>query len=293
MDPSTRPGLFVLLVMIAPAALAGLLLLVGALVRRGQPVAWIGALAAGSAYLLGHFLALPAPPKFPAASSSDGLYWSGALALFCGVTIGWRARSAWANALMVAIAACGATFYVLQRLVGRMPGSEQALVFGGVAVLSALAYLAAERSAGRTSGITAPLLLWITTTAAALCHALSGAATYATYSALLAAILGAAIVVGFIKKDLNTSRGFAAVVMVQLAVLAVAGARLAELPMLSAALLLISPAGALLLGESRAHALGPKKALLLRAALTALPAVGAVALSAYEHLQRSSSTYSG
>lgn len=291
MDPYTRPGLFVVLVMIAPAVLAGAILLIGALVRRGQPLAWIGALAAGAAYLLGHFFALPAPPKFPAASSTDGLYWSGALALFCGVTIGRRKRAAATNALLVVIATCGAAFYVLQRMVGRMPASEQALVFGGVALLVALAVLGAERTAARTSGITAPLLLWISCTAAAICHALSGAASYATYTAVLAALLGAAIVVGFLKKDLNTSGGLVAVVLVQLAVLVVAGTRLAELPELAAALLLLSPTLAALVGESRAQSLGTRKALIVRAALTALPAVGAIGSSAFEHWQRSSSAY--
>lgn len=290
MDPSTRPGLFVLIVMIAPATLAGGVLLLGASLRRGQPLAWVGALAAGLAYLLGHFFALPAPPKFPAASSADGLYWSGGLALFCGVTIGWRARAVWSDALMAVIAACGATLYVLQRVVGRMTTSELVVIFGGVAALVAVAYVGAERTAKRSSGITPPLLLWITATAAAVCHALSGAANYATYTAVLAAILGAAIVVGFLRRDLNTSRGLAAVVLLQLAVLAVAGARFAELPLLSAALLLLSPAAAAFLGESRAQSLGEKKALLLRAAMTALPALGAVALSAYQHLQRSSSS---
>jgi hypothetical protein len=291
MDPVTRPALFVLLVMLVPAALAGVGLLVGALIRAGKPLAGGGAFVLGVAYLVGHFFALPAPPKFPPAASNDALFWAGAFATMAGVLIGGRERFKRFNALIVAGAACLATAYVLRRIVGRMSGSEQVELFGAVALLSALSFLGAERTAEKNSGTTSPFMLWIVATALALAHAFSAAANYASYAAVLAALLGAGIVVAFIRRNVNYSRGVSAVVVVHVAVLCAAGVHLAELPKAAAVLLMVAPAASALIGEGRTQAWGSKKALVVRAALVALPAVAAVALCAYEQAQRTSSPY--
>ncbi len=290
MDPVTRPALFVLLVMLVPAALAGVGLLVGALVRAGKPLAGGGAFVLGVAYLVGHFFALPAPPKFPPAASNDALFWAGAVAAVAGMLIGGRERFKGFSALIVAGAACLATSYVLRRVVGRMSGSEQVELFGAVALASALSFLGAERTAERNSGTTSPFLLWIVATALALANALSGTASYASYAAVLAALLGAAIVVAFIRRNVDYSRGASAVVVVHVAVLCAVGVHLAELPKAAALLLMVAPAASALIGEGRAKAWGSKKTLLVRAVLVALPAVAAVAISAYEQAQRTSSS---
>ncbi len=286
MDPISQPGLFVLVVMIAPALLAGAVLLVGDLARRGQPLAWIGALAAGVAYLLGHFFALTAPPKFPPASSTDALYWSGGIALAAGLAVGWRSRSVVVQAAAVALASAGATWFTLQRLVGRMESNESTVLFAAAALAPLVAFLGWERTARLARGWTAPAMLWIATSAAAACHALSGAAAYAANVGVLAAVLGAAVVLGFLRPNLNLAGGFGAVVIVQNATLAAAGAKLAELPGLAALALALAPAASALVGESRAQALGARKAAWVRAALVGVFAAIAIGLAAYAHFER-------
>jgi hypothetical protein len=291
MDPSTRPELFVLLVMVAPAIVAGVVLLVGALARRGQPLAWIGALAAGLAYAVGHFFALPAPPKFPPGEAAVACFWAGLLALFVGVLVGWRRRNALVNSVLVAIAACGGAYFVLQRMVARMTGSEQIALFGAVAIASVLSVLGSERTASVSKGAAAPLGLWIAATAAALSFVLSGVATYASYAAVLACLLGAALVVAVLRRGVDYSRGLSIFVVLQLTFLCAAGAYVSELPRLAAVLLTIAPALSGLVGAGRTEAWGTKRNLVVRAVLVGLPAVAAVALCAYERSQRVASPY--
>ncbi len=290
MDPISQPGLFVLVVLIAPALLAGGVLLVGDLVRRGQPLTWSGALAAGLAYLLGHFFALAAPPKFPPASSKDALLWSGALALLAGLVVGWRSRSRLTQWGVLVLAAAGATYLSLQRVVDRMDSGEATVLFVAVTISALIAFAGWERTSQQARGWTAPALLWLATSAAAACHALSGSASFATYVAVLAAVLGAAVALGFVRRSLNLASGFGAVVIVQNATLAAAGVKLAELPELAALALVLAPAPAALVSESRAKALGPRKAALVRAALVGVFAAAAVALAAYAHFQRKSAS---
>ncbi len=291
MDPSTRPGLFVLLVVLAPALLAGVVALAGALVRRGEALGWIGAAAIGPAYVLGHFFALSAPPRFPPGAANEALFWSAGLALFVGVTVGLRKRASAVNALLVALAACGASWFVLKNLVARLSASELSVLFGGIGVGALVASLGAERLASAARGPTAPFCLWGVAAATAVCMALSGAATYASFCAVLAATLGAATVVGWLRRDLHVGRGLAAVFTVQLAPLVAAGAELNELPHLSALLLLIAPALPGLVGESRAQSAGAKRAALMRTALVALPLLVAVGLCVWERSQRVASPY--
>lgn len=291
MDPTSQPELFVLLVMIAPAALAGVLMLVGTLVRRGKPLAWFGALAAALAYAVGHFFALPAPPSFPPAASNDALFWTAFIALAAGLAIGLRVRSRLSGAGIVALASAAATYFVLQRVAGRWSAAEQAQTFGGVALLSAIAWFGADRTASAARGVTAPLLLWIVATGVALAQALSGAASYASYTAALAAVLGAAIVLAFLRRETNYSDGLVAVVVTQIAALCAAGVHLAELPRGAGAALIVAPAFSALVGEPRAQSLGAKKALIVRAALVGAVVIAAVAWCAYEHTQRASSPY--
>lgn len=286
MDPTTRPVLFALLVMLAPALLSGVVLLVGALARRGQPLGWIGALAVGAAYLVGHFFALPAPPKFPPASSSDALYWSGVIALAAGLILGWRSRAAWWSALIVAGATCGAIYFSLQRIVGRWGSEEAVSVFVVAAVAVALAFLATERIASKSPGAAAPLTLWIVATGCAIAHVLSGAVTYSSYSAVWAGTLGAALVLVWMRRDTNFARGLSAPVLVQLTTLCAAGVYLAELPRGAALLLILAPVGAAFVTDTRAQRIGPRRALVWRAILVAAPVLAATAWCAWEHAQR-------
>jgi len=290
MDPSSKPGLFVLVVLIAPALLAGLMLLGGELLRRGQSLGWIGALAAGLAYLGGHFFALPAPPVFPPPSSDAAVFWTGAIALAAGIALGARARAAWASAAMVAIAATGAAAFVLRNFLGRMETPEITLVVGTLLVASAASFAGTERTARSARGFVTPLMLWMATSATAASQALTGSAKFATYGALLSAVLGAAITVGFLRKQLDLSRGFAAVILVQHVALLSAGAYSGDLPKLAALLLALAPAASALVSEARATALGPRKALLARAGLVAVLAGVGIALSAYTYFANQSSS---
>ncbi|MBL8804109.1 MAG: hypothetical protein JNN27_19045 [Planctomycetes bacterium] len=290
MDPTSKPGLFVLVVLLAPALLAGLVLLGGDLVRRGQPLGWIGALGAGLAYLGGHFFALPAPPVFPPPSSDAAVYWTGAIALAAGIALGARARAAWASTAMVAIAATGAAAFVLRNFLGRMETPEVALVVGILLLASAASFAGVERTARAARGFVTPLVLWIATSSAAACQALTGSAKFAIYAALLSAVLGAAITVGFLRKQLDLARGFAAVIVVQHVALLAAGAYSGDLPKHAALLLALAPAASALVSEARATALGPRKTLLARAGLVAVVAGAALASSAYAYFANKSSS---
>ena len=290
MDPTSNPGLFVVVVLLAPAFLAGLVLLGGGLVRRGQPLGWIGALGAGLAYVGGHFFALPAPPVFPPPDSAEAVFWAGAIALAAGIALGARARAAWASTAMVAITAAGAAAFVLRNFLGRMEPPQIALVVGTLLVASALGFAGAERTARSARGFVTPLVLWIATSTAAACQALTGSAKFATYGALLSAVLGAAITVGFLRKQLDLSRGFVAVILVQHVALLAAGAYSGDLPKHAALLLALAPAASALVSEARAAALGPRKATFVRASLVAVLAGAALGFSAYTYFASQSSS---
>jgi hypothetical protein len=240
MDLSTHPALLVTALLLAPATVAGVALLVG--VRRG-PGRLAGALGAAGVvlgYAVGHAASLDRLPSLPPASSNEGLGFA-ALVVGIGALVAARVKLAALRWAVIGLFQVAATALLLRNQLGTLGPAALALhaafAFGATATVA----LASERFAERTRGPGAPLLLWAVVTACAGGIALTGSAKYAQFAASLAAVLGAAAVVGVFVRDARFAGGTSHFVVAQLTLLALAATQFSELPLDAGVALALAP----------------------------------------------------
>lgn len=240
MDLSTHPALLVTALLLAPATVAGVALLVG--VRR-SPERLAGALGAAGVvlgYVVGHAASLDRVPTLPPASSNESLGFA-ALIVGIGALVAARVRPAVLRWVVIGLFQLAATALLLRTQLGTLGFAALALhvvvAFGGAATVA----LASERLGERTRGPGAPLLLWAAVTACAGAIALTGSAKYAQFGASLAAVLGAAAVVGVLVREARFAGGTSNFAVAQLALLALAATQFSELPLDAGVALALAP----------------------------------------------------
>lgn len=289
MDLSSHPGLLLSGLLLGPAIVAGLCFLAGAR-RAGHAVAWLGALGFALGYLAGHWASLSDWPSLPPASSNESLWHAGAVAALGALASG-RVPSRWAQFALVGLFHCAALALLMRNQLADLPGGEVAGLFGfGFVGPSAVAVLF-DRFAERERGAGAPLALWGVATACAGAVALTGSAVYAQFSASLAAVLGAAVVVGLLYREASFTRGLALAVVPHAALLAFAGANFSELPRSASALLLLAPLAVLALPPAFLERLPRAARIAAPLAATALPLAAALFLCWQAHRASSESSY--
>ncbi|MCY3003888.1 MAG: hypothetical protein NTV21_18995 [Planctomycetota bacterium] len=270
MDISTHPALLVTALLLAPATVAGVALLVG--VRR-SPERLAGALGAAGVvlgYVVGHAASLDRLPTLPPASSNESLGFA-ALIVGIGALVAARVERVALRWTVIGLFQVAATALLLRTQLGTLGPAALALhvavAFGGAATVA----LASERFGERTRGPGAPLLLWAAVTACAGCIALTGSAKYAQFGASLAAVLGAAAVVGVLVRQARFAGGTSNFAVAQLALLALAATQFSELPLDAGAALALAPLAPALLPARTLAARTPVARWSLLALSLALP----------------------
>lgn len=272
-DPLQDPLLFTLGALFVPAAVAGVVLFAARKLRASDALGWSGALAVGLAYPLGHRSSLEHWPAWNPASANEALLWTGVLAAL-GAAVAARLPRAASSALLGATAALSA-WLVTRRVFERSPLGEQVLVLALSFAIGALVAPAFDRFAERARGASAPLLLWLATSAGAVAMALAGTLVFAQFAASLAAVLGAAVVVALLARDVGFAHGLTAACIVQLSTLCLAAVQLSRLGPTSALLVVLAPLAAFAVPRATQG----RRALLLRALAVAAPLALAVALA--------------
>jgi len=270
-------GLWGLLV---PALFTGAVLLLAWVSRQAAEQAsrgWLGALAVGGAFLLGQAAALGGLPQLPPAQADDRLFWlvAGAVAL-AGVE-SLLAERRWPRLVLRGVYPFFVPWFLLARLLER----RETVAVGGLGLALLLGWSALAAWSARRPGASVPLVLWSVTSGGALALLFSHTAKYAQLAGILAACLGAAVVVAWIRPSFALGAGAAGVVAVLLACFWIAGVWLAAtpLPVESAVLLAVSPLLATAAEVGPLSRLAPRKAVLARLALASAALVPAVFLA--------------
>ncbi|MBM3987365.1 MAG: hypothetical protein FJ294_05350, partial [Planctomycetes bacterium] len=148
MDFSTHPLALGFGLLLGPALCAGCACLWGA--RRGR-LGVVGALGVALGYLAGHAASLGEWPSLPPATSSEALWWTGAIGGLCAL-VSLQLRQTWMVAALGALASAGAAALLLRARLGDMGAGELALELGGSALAAGSGVLALERVAERARG---------------------------------------------------------------------------------------------------------------------------------------------
>jgi hypothetical protein len=249
MDLSTHPLALVFGLLLGPALCAGLACLWGA--RRGR-LGIVGALGIALGYLGGHAASLGGWPSLPPATSSEALWWTGALGGLCAL-IALRLARTWMLAVVGALAGAGVAALLLRARLADMGAGECALELGGSALAAAGGLLALERAAERARGAETAVLSALMAIATLACVGLTGSVTYAQFGASLAAVLVAAVVAGWLARGADFSRALAPLAVVQVLALALAASHFSSLPSAARWALACAPACLLLVGSPAAR----------------------------------------
>lgn len=270
MDLSTHPALLVTALLLVPATVAGVALLVGARRSPERSVGALGAVGMVLGYAAGHAASLDRMPTLPPASSNEGLGFA-ALIVGIGALVAARVKARALRWGVIGLFQVAAVALLLRTQLATLgPAAialHVALAFGATATVA----LASERFAERTRGAGAPLLLWAAVTSCAAGIALTGSAKYAQFAASLAAVLGAAAVVGVLVRDARFAGGTSHFVVAQLALLALAATQFSELPLDAGVALALAPLAPALLPARTLAARTPVARWSLLAFTLALP----------------------
>ena len=268
----------VLLVFLLPATLAGLGLMLarggrGGAGRRGSGAARWAPLGVAVGLLVGYWGLLGVVPGIPPHDANGALFY---VILGAGL-VGWLegrggGKPAWRFARWGCVAVLAPWLY-LKNLAKRWEWSEFAEHIGPIALAILLLTFGMGALARRRPGATTPLALWMAATGLALALLFTGFAINAELAGTLASVLGAAVVCSWIWPRASLAGGAAGVVAVTLATLAAGGIHLSELPPLSALLIVLAPLAAWLGDLLGARRMPPRRAVLLRLLLVAIPIV--------------------
>jgi hypothetical protein len=290
-DPTSRPVLFVLVLLGLPALVGGSLLLAGRKLRGSPALGWTGALAFGVAYCAGHAVALLRWPGWPPASSNEALFYSGAvIALAAGLAAPARVPALGAAAIRGAgsLAAC---WLVLHRVLAREPQPRQLLLSFAVFVFAAMVTLRFERVAAAAKGASVPALLWIVAASTAAAIGATGSAEYAQYAACVAAFLGAAAVFGLLARDATFARGAADAALLQLYTIAFAAKLLSDLPLGALGSLIAAPWAAAVLFRPLEARWTERRLAAARFATVAVACGAALAIAYARHREQTLGAY--
>ncbi len=249
----------------APIAVAALVLLVGERLsggasgssrQRGRVEARAAVLALGLAYVTGHML-LRWP--FPVVESTDRIPVLVTVALVLGLFEGDRGShrgpgsgsdrpgSGFGSFLRVVLAG-GTSWWFLSSLVKHR---ETGAAVGMLAVITAImlvGWIAASRQAQRTPGPRFAATLMGVTSLGAGAVTLSTSAFHGQLAGVIAAALGTAAVIGWVRGTRTFSSGTVAPYIIATSCLWMGGALLSALPVASAVLLGLAPCGSWLEG---------------------------------------------
>ena len=234
-----------------PALIAGLALFVAWRPwRRGGAAAgghWGGAIGLAAGYAVGHGL-LAGWPAFPAVSSTQWLFWLAFGAMGIGLLdalVRLPAAARWgirgATSLLVG-------WILLRPLTATWGAGTSVLWILAVGAGIFAFWSLADRAVRDRPGAGMPIAFLALTAGGSAVLLLSASALLAQLAGVVAATLGAAMVLAFWRPSVSLERGAVPVVGVLLPALWVSGHFYAEMPLASAALLLVAPA-ALWLGR--------------------------------------------
>ncbi len=273
---------FALAGLLLPALISGVVLLLAWVSRdRAEQAArgWLGALALGGAYALGQALAFGGLPNLPPTQGSDAIFWVAVGAAVLCVLESLLRVPRWAQPLLRLAFCLGVPWLLLERLIARGALDQPALKVGGLALALFALWLALAAWSEKRAGASVPLVLWWTTSAGSAALLLSGSIVYAKFAGILAATLGAAVVIAWLQPSFLLGAGAAGVVAVVDASLWIAGIWISDLPSGVAILLGLAPLLAIA-GEAGPLArLSPRKAVLARLGLASLALLPAVFLA--------------
>lgn len=282
---------FALAGILLPALLAGVVLLAGRKLRGRPEVGWLGALAFGLAYLVGHAVVLGLLPPWPPRNSNQALFHGAILTTLGAALAASPRRSVLVASSMLGAAHVGAMALVVGGLVSREPFPRPVIFAAAGFALAAMVTMRFERVAAASPGPWTPLWLWIVAASSSIAHLLSGSLVYAQFAAVVSGILAAAVVVGALARDTSFARGLATAAYLQVLGVCVAGKLLSNLPTASFALLAGAPWLAALLVRGREARWSERKLRLAFGITIAISCAAAVALAYAEHRERSSAPY--
>jgi len=277
MNPLSQPVAFVLLAVLAPALVTGLLLLLT--LKWPSARGWIGALAVGIGYALGHAANLGLAPPFPPTQSTHALFYIALAAAIAGALRGASRLPSAVGWLAFTAVAAGAPWMLLRNVLQRWSAGEVASTLFFIALAIVALVFVLDGWAERRRGVQLPLVLWLTTTLTAVALVLGGNAIYAQFGASLAGVLGACIVFGWIARDVSYARGATIVFAVVLCCFCLAGVLLSNLPRAAGILLFYSPLAAVAVDRGPVARLSPRMATVARLLAVALVAGLAVLLA--------------
>ncbi|MBM3989454.1 MAG: hypothetical protein FJ298_00445 [Planctomycetes bacterium] len=275
MDLSTHPLWALFGLLLGPALCAGGACLWSA--RRGRHGA-LGVLGVVLGYLAGHAWSLGEWPSLPPATSSEALWWTGAIGGLCAL-VSLRPRRTW---MVAALASAGAAALLLRARLGDMGAGELALELGGSALAAGSGVLSLERVAERARGVEAVGLSALVVIATLACVGLTGSFLYAQFGASLAAVLLGAFVAGTPPRGVDVSRALVPMAVVQVLALSLAASHFSSLPSPARLALACAPACLSLIGGA---------ATRWRVAVLAVPLGVALALAWQQHEASMSSSY--
>jgi len=259
----------ILLLFLVPATLAGLALMIGA--RSEPPGRRIGALGVGCGFLGGYLGLFGELPALPPHDAGQGLFY----VVLAATLAAWFEGSGRAGPLarlpLRVLVATLAPLLYLKNLVKNWNGDEVLEHVGPIALAILIVWSGMDALARKRPGATVPLSFWLAATGASVGLLISTFAVNSQLAGTLAAILGAATVASWIWPRATLAGGAAGVVAVTLAMLCAGGVHLSALPPFAGLALVLAPLAAWLGELLGAGRMSPRKAVLLRLALVALP----------------------
>jgi hypothetical protein len=257
----------VLLVFLLPATAAGMALLLGAV--RAPAGGWIGALGVGVGFLLGHYGLLGRLPPLVPHDATQALFHA-VLGTSLAACFDTPRRSGLARlGLRAAVSALAPLLYLKNR-VERWEPAEILHHVGALTLAIFVLWYGLDLLARRRRGPSLALVLWLAAAGTSAALMLGRFAINAELAGTLAAILGAAVVVGAMSDTAALEGGALGVVSVTLVLLAAGGVHLSNLPPAAGLALVLAPL-AVWPAELWTEAAPPRRAALLRLAFVAVP----------------------
>jgi hypothetical protein len=263
------PGILVALLV------SGVLTVVGRLWKANS---WVDAIAVGVGYAVGHAVTA-GWPAFPPIEATQWLPYFG-IAVTVLAVIDTLLRPPGTLRAVIWFLSCAGILSLLLTSKFQYGWSLFAGVLWIAGLATAMLVLTTflDRTAQRDVSISLPLILAIVAGGTGLALMLSGSMLLGQLALVLAGAFGAMVIVGTLLPNAINGRGIAPVSATLLSGLWLSGYFFSELPPMSGLLLLVSPIPALMLvlfDESG----NPRRGLLLRAILVAVPVALAVFLA--------------
>jgi len=249
--------------------------------QRDAPVAngiWGGAIALSVGYVAGHAGLLGWPP-FPPVEATQWLVYLALASGVFGLIIALWHESTWLRWGLRLLLSGVMPWLILHAVLKyRWQPIEGVVWLVGLGVAIFGFWLMLNALAERFRGASTPLVLLVVATGGSVTLLLSGSAMLGQLGGVLTAALGASLVIAWWNPKLSLAHGATSVVAILLAGLWMSGYFYAEVPVVSALLLVVSPATAWIGQVEAIQRLGGWKVALIRAAVVCIPVAIAVAI---------------